>query len=55
MKILDRKEFFNKISISAIGAFILSFFPIRIFDYSKEKMLRKVKVKIHPESIKRNN
>jgi len=55
MKILDRKEFFNKISISAIGSFILSFLPYRIFDYSKERMFGKVKVKIHPDSVKRNN
>ncbi len=52
--ILDRRKFFSRISIGALGAVILSSFPFKIFGKGKKRNIKKVYVKIHPSSVKRN-
>ena len=51
---LDRRRFFNKISLGAIGTILLSAYPIKLLAGSK-KNIKKVTVKIHPKSVKRNS
>ncbi|MCP5063130.1 MAG: hypothetical protein GY936_11795 [Ignavibacteriae bacterium] len=51
---LDRRRFFNKISLGAVGAILLSAFPFKLLAGSK-KNIKKVSVKIHPKSVKRNS
>ncbi len=51
---LDRRKFFNKISLGAVGAILLSTFPFKLLAGSK-KNIKKVSVKIHPKSVKRNS
>jgi len=50
---LDRRRFFNKISLGAVGAVLLSSYPFKLFAGSKNT--KKVIVKIHPNSVKRNS
>jgi len=54
MNTFDRRKFFNRISISAIGALFLSSFPFKFFGFNKHRSNSKVKVRIHPNSVKRN-
>lgn len=51
MKKLNRRKFFNNVSIGALSAFVFSIFPFKVFGKSNTK---RVKVKIHPNSVKRN-
>ncbi len=51
---IDRRNFFGKVSMGAIGALLLSSFPMKLFAKGKRKLNRKVFVKIHPNSVKRN-
>ncbi|MBK7106435.1 MAG: hypothetical protein IPH62_14235 [Ignavibacteriae bacterium] len=54
MSSINRRKFFNKISLSAIGTLFLSSFPLNIFGTEKKKSFKNIKVKIHPDSVKRN-
>ncbi len=54
MKELNRRKFFSKLSIGALGTIVFSMFPLNIIGKSKSKNITKVKVKIHPNSVKRN-
>jgi len=51
---LDRRKFFSRISIGAFGALLISSFPFKFFAKGKKKTVKKVYVKIHPNSVKRN-
>ncbi|MEE9429879.1 MAG: hypothetical protein V3V16_02495 [Melioribacteraceae bacterium] len=48
---LGRRRFFNKISLGAVGVVLLSSYPFKLF----AKNRKKVTVKIHPNSVKRNS
>jgi hypothetical protein len=54
MKVIGRRKFFNKISLSAIGTLLISIFPMNLFGGSKHKFPSKIKVQLHPNSVKRN-
>jgi len=54
MNELNRRNFFNRISISALGTLLFSVFPLNVFGKSKSQNVTKVNVKIHPSSVKRN-
>ncbi len=54
MSIINRRKFFNKISIGAVAAFVLSNIPSKLFGSYKKKDIKNIKVKIHPDSVKRN-
>lgn len=54
MKELNRRKFFNRISIGALGAILLSSLPFNLFGKTRNKNVKKVKVKINPSSVKRN-
>lgn len=53
MKLFNRRKFFNKISISALGAMFLTSFPMNMLGKSKKEENVTVKVKLHPKSVKR--
>lgn len=55
MSIINRRKFFNKVSIGAIGAAFLSAFPLNLLGKNKSENFSKIEVKIHPNSVKRNN
>ena len=52
--LLDRRKFFGKVSMGAVGVFLLSSFPFKLFAKWKKRNIKKVYVKIHPNSVKRN-
>jgi len=54
MSTLNRRKFFNKISLSTIGTLFLSSIPFNLFGSEKKKSFKNIKVKIHPDSVKRN-
>jgi hypothetical protein len=54
MKSIGRRTFFNKISMTAIGTMLLSFFPLNLFANNKKKIASKIQVKLHPNSVRRN-
>ena len=54
MKAIGRRIFFNKVSLSAIGTVLLSTFPMNLFGWSKNNLPSKIKVQLHPNSVKRN-
>ena len=54
MKSIGRRTFFNKISMSAIGTMLLSLFPLNLFAVKKNNLPSKIKVKLHPNSVRRN-
>lgn len=54
MKNIGRRSFFSKISFGAIGTLIFSMLPFSLFAGSNKKLSKKVKVQIHPKSVKRN-
>ena len=54
MKSIGRRTFFNKISISAIGTMLFSFSPIKLFAGKKNNLPSIIKIKLHPNSVKRN-
>ena len=53
MKNIGRRSFFSKISLGAFGTMIFSMMPFSLFAGSKKKPTKKVKVQIHPKSVKR--
>ncbi len=53
MKSFNRRKFFNKLSISALGAMFLTSFPINMLGKSKQNKNVTVKVKLHPKSVRR--
>jgi len=54
MKKIGRRSFFGKISLGAIGTLMLSMIPSNLFAGTKKKLQSKVKVQLHPNSVKRN-
>jgi hypothetical protein len=54
MKTVGRRKFFTKISLSAIGTLLFSIFPMNLFGRSKHNFSSKIKVQLHPNSVKRN-
>lgn len=53
MSKINRRNFFNKITLSSIGTVLLSSIPFKIFADQKKKNFKNIKVKIHPDSVKR--
>lgn len=54
MKNIERRTFLSKVSLGAIGAIFLSFSPFKKMSKRKHKIPSDIKVKIHPNSVKRN-
>ena len=53
MKNIGRRKFFNRISLGAIGTLLLSSYPLNILAQKKNKFSSDIKVKLHPNSVKR--
>lgn len=51
MKNFNRRSFFKKLSITAIGLSIINFFGFKIF--SKTRITQKININEHKEAIKR--
>ena len=54
MRTIGRRKFFSKISFGTIGALLLSIFPLNILSKRKHNLPEGIKVKIHPNSVRRN-
>jgi len=54
MKLIGRRNFFNKISQGAIGTVLLSNFPLKVFAKKTNNLPAEIKVKIHSDSVRRN-
>lgn len=54
MKSIGRRTFFNKISISAIGTLLFSSFPLNLIADKRKSLPSKIKIKLNPNSVKRN-
>lgn len=52
---IDRRNFFGKIGKVSLIAAVVSVIPFKIFGKGKISGTQKVKVKIHPSAVKRNN
>jgi hypothetical protein len=53
MQSIGRRKFFNKLSLSAIGAVLLSSYPLNLFAKKKNFISTTIKIKLHPNSVKR--
>jgi hypothetical protein len=51
---INRRSFFNKISIGGIGAVLLSYSPLKAFSKRKNNLPAKISVKLNPNSVSRN-
>ena len=54
MNIIDRRKFFNKLSLGAVGAILLSFSPMKLLAKKKNNLPDKINIKLHPNSVRRN-
>ena len=54
MNIIDRRKFFNKVSLGAIGTILLSSFPLNLLGQTKKKSFKSIKIEIPQHSVKRN-
>jgi len=54
MSNLDRRKFFNKISLGALGLMIFSTFPLNLLGQKKRRSFKNIKIKLNPHSVKRN-
>jgi len=54
MKSIGRRTFFNKISLGAMGTMFFSFFTLNLFVKGKNKLPSKIKINLHPKSVRRN-
>ncbi|MFA8341754.1 MAG: twin-arginine translocation signal domain-containing protein [Rhodothermaceae bacterium] len=49
----SRRNFLTTLGKGAVGAAILSYLPFKIFAGEKNKKRSSIKVKIHPQAVKR--
>ncbi len=54
MSNLDRRKFFNKISLSTLGLVLFSTFPLNLLGQKSKRSFKNIKVNINPHSVKRN-
>ena len=54
MNNIGRRTFFSKISLSAIGTFLITLFPVNILAGKSKKLSHNIKIKLHPNSVSRN-
>jgi hypothetical protein len=51
---INRRSFFNKAGKASLVIAALSMLPLKLFD-NKKTFRRKIKVRIHPSAVKRND
>jgi len=54
MKPIGRRIFFNKLTLTAIGTMLFSSFPLNLIAGKQKKFQSKIKIKLHPNSVRRN-
>lgn len=49
----SRRNFLKNLSKGAVGAALISYFPFKLFAGENHKNKSNIKVKIHPQAVKR--